>query len=141
MNAKEILYQLRIADVKINNKIKELENFKIMMDSLGGGAGERVQSSRRSHDKFADRVATVVDLEREINKDVDNYVDLKARITKMIDKVQNSEHLDVLYKRYVNNKSWLTISSEMKYSESYLYKLHGRALKEFKEVNKLDSKG
>lgn len=36
MKVKDYLYQLRVADVKINNKLLELEKLKSLANSLGG---------------------------------------------------------------------------------------------------------
>lgn len=83
---------------------------------------------------MADRIVNIVDLNREINSDIDKYVNLKAEVICIIDKIENSECLDLIYKRYIHNKNWNTIADEMKYSEKHIHKIHRRALKEVEKI-------
>lgn len=134
MKVKDYLYELRISDSQINNKLKELENLKNLAYSLGGTDFEqKVQSSNKSD--LSDRVIKVIDFRRELNDDIDKYIDLKSQITKEIDKLKDSEHIDILYKRYIHNNSWRDIAEEMNYSERTIHRIHGKALREFEEIN------
>ena len=58
----------------------------------------------------------------------------KERIINMIDNVPSPECRNLLYARYVFNKSWLQIQKEMMYSDSGCYKIHKRAIDELDNV-------
>ena len=51
-----------------------------------------------------------------------------------IEKLQDSNHKDLLFKRYSEYKSLERISEEMGYSYGYTCSLHGEALKEISKV-------
>lgn len=46
----------------------------------------------------------------------------------IIGAIENNEYQTILIKRYFEKKSWEDIAIAMLYSESWVYKLHGRAL-------------
>lgn len=53
-----------------------------------------------------------------------------------IESLQNSTYRSILYKRYVEDKSWEKISVEMKYSYNYICNTHGKALKALEKMLK-----
>ena len=46
----------------------------------------------------------------------------------MIAQLINSEYRELLYKRYLESKSWEDIIYEMGYERSWVYRLHRKAL-------------
>lgn len=74
-------------------------------------------------------IVKIVDLEREINRDIDALVDLKAEARKVISKLDNPEQQLILEMRYLCYKSWAEIAEDLSFSESNVYKIHGEALK------------
>lgn len=64
----------------------------------------------------------------EINKDIDNLVDLKEEISQVIAGVEQTDLRMILEKRYLCFHSWEKIASEMFYDLRWLHRLHGRAL-------------
>lgn len=51
-----------------------------------------------------------------------------------IESLQNENYRDILFKRYVEGKSFEEISVEMRYVYNYTCNLHGEALKELSEL-------
>ena len=78
---------------------------------------------------MADAVDRIVDLEREINRDIDRLVDLKREIMAAIRSVDNSKYRLVLEKRYLCYRTWEQIAADTGYNVRYLYRIHGEALK------------
>lgn len=134
MIAKEYLSQIRLMDIKINNKLKELVNLKEMSMALGGCSfEERVQTSKETGDTIGISIAKIIDLQHEINQDVDILVDLKADIIKAIDSINIDDCIDLLYKRYIFYSRWEQIAVDMNYSIRQIHNIHGIALR---EINK-----
>jgi DNA-directed RNA polymerase specialized sigma subunit len=129
MNAKEFLQQVRLCDTQINNKLEEVANLKDMVlnvtSSLGG---EVVSGGSHSQDKLGDAVAKIVTLEGDINKLIDSYINKKNYIRSVVDRLKNSDQIDVLYKRYFCYKTWEEIACEMHMSYRNVCYIHGRAL-------------
>ena len=75
-----------------------------------------------------DVIAKIIDLESEINKDIDQLVELKANIMKLIRGVGNPEYQTLLELRYLCYKPWEQIAVDMGYSINNLFKMHRKAL-------------
>lgn len=56
------------------------------------------------------------------------YKDISWRIQQ----IDNEDERDVLFYRYIKGMNWWEIAKTMDYSESWIYELHGRALKKLK---------
>jgi hypothetical protein len=65
---------------------------------------------------MADAVAKIVDLQAEINRDIDELVDLKKEISSIIKAVPSPELQTLLEKRYLCFQSWEIIAVDMGYS-------------------------
>lgn len=133
MKAKEYLQQLQRLDTMINQKIKELGDLRLMLQSVGGidYSKERVQSSPSGDAPFVKSVLRMIELEQEINAEIDRFVDEKHEIINQIQALQNPKHIDILYKHYVEFKRLEIVAVEMNFTYQYIVELHGTALKEF----------
>lgn len=85
----------------------------------------------RSHQPkgFDVTVNKIIDLQKEINKEIDKLVDLKKEIADAIASVDNEEHRLILELRYLNYKGWEQIALELHYSLRQVHYMHGEALK------------
>ena len=123
MTAKEYLNQIREKDAAINRMIRQKENLKGMLYTIGSpGTGEKVQTSKSGSSRYEELFAKISEKEDEINNKIDDLVGLKIR------------HISVLYERYVELKSWNQISDDMNYNVRYLFHIHGAALNEFYQM-------
>lgn len=94
-------------------------------------SGDRVQSSG-VQDGVGSQVAKIVDMGNQLEVDRMNLVTLREEIVKNIQVLRNPVHSEVLYKRYVEYKSWSRIAGEMRYSADYVRgALHNAALRSF----------
>lgn len=135
MKAKEYLQQLQRLDTVINQKIKEVQDLRVQMQSGGGidYSKERVQLSPSGDAPFVKPICKIIDLEAEINAEIDKFVDEKHKIINQIQGLKNSDYISLLFKRYVEFKSLERICVEMNFSYDYIKHLHGYALKEFED--------
>ena len=138
--AKEYLEKIKWYDVLIDSKLEELANLNSIvkritpvMNTTGGGASG-------NQDKLGDTIAKIIDLQQEINRDVDMFVDRKREAVKLLKQVKNADFYKVLHMRYVQYKSFVYIAAEMGgMSERGASKLNGRALQAFDKVLKAHS--
>lgn len=136
MRAKEYLQQLRRLDTVIDQKIKELDDLKVKSTCIGGFdySKERVQTSPSGDAPYVRTVSRIVDLNEEINREIDDFVDLKHKIINQIQGLANTNHIKLLFKRYIEYKRLEVISVEMNYTYQYTKELHGHALQEFERT-------
>lgn len=136
MRAKEYLKTLQKLDTVINQKIEELGSLRTMSGSIGGidYSKDRVQTSPSGDAPFVKMIGRIVDLEEEINREVDRYVDEKHKIINQIQGLSTHTHIQLLYKRYVEFKKFETIAIEMCFTYQYTIELHGYALQDFERT-------
>ena len=134
MTAKEYLMQIKKIRILIEQREKELD--RLTEQKLGAVSGIDysripVKGSRRVGASFEQAVIEALDLTEEIAGLIKKYTDLQHRIIGEIQQLDKPEYMQVLYKRYVEEKRWEEISAEMGYSCDHIRHLHGWALHEF----------
>lgn len=136
MTAKQYLRQVRRLDNLINAKLEQAEELRGTVMRITQNLDAVKVEKRSFNDKTGTLIAKIVDLEKEINKDIDKLIDLKAEIVSKIDKIENQDYRLILTLRYLNFKKWEQIAVEMGYSYQWVHRLHGRALIEFEKVDR-----
>lgn len=131
MAPKEYLGQIRLYDIRLRQKIDELEQLREASVSV---AVNMTYTSAKAapRDKIPEYVSKIVDLETEIRQDMQSFLTAKNAIINKIQSADNPIYIEVLYKRYVQYKPLETIADEMGYSPDRIRHLHGIALKDFK---------
>jgi DNA-directed RNA polymerase specialized sigma subunit len=85
-------------------------------------------SGTGSQDKLGDSVVRIVDLQNEINRKIDKFVDMKREISAVLEAIPDPDQVKVLHKRYFEYKPWEQIACEMNYSFRNVCYIHGKAL-------------
>lgn len=134
--AKRLLQQVRLYDIHINSKLEELDKLKALTLKITTTIKPDVVSSGGNQDKIGDAVAKIVDLQDEINQAVDNYIDRKKLVSDIIEKIQDPDHVAILYKRYFNYERWEQIACEIGCTYRNVCYIHGKALLAFAELMK-----
>jgi prefoldin subunit 5 len=129
MNAKEYLSQARLLDRQIDSKIQQIEELNRLTTNCTATLTGIPGAPRRGGSVMADAVDRIVDLEREINRDIDRLVDLKREIMAAIRTVDNGKYQMVLEKRYLCYRTWEQIAADTGYNVRHLYRIHGEALR------------
>ena len=134
MTTRQYLSQIEKYDNLIHNKIIEEEQLNILSISVKSiPMGEKVQSSSKQ-DPMGDMVAKIVDLRAEISKMSTDFLEQKQEIIRTIEEVEDPILYAILFKRYVEYKTLLSIADELGYSEVTIKRLHLKALKEIKNI-------
>lgn len=130
MTTKEWLNRARNLNVKINQLIAQQEAAKAKCLSTTPVYGNApVAGTKDPHSKF-DSLTMYDD---EINKMIDEFVNVKREIIQAIRQVKNDTYRKVLFRYYVQCKTWKQVAADFRregncLSEVYLCKcLNGRA--------------
>ena len=132
--AQAYLEKIRKLDVRIAcllEEKKQLEDMALRVTPSMSGCGG---SSGGNHDKLGNAVCRITDKEKEIDRTVDELVDLKDEASTLLARLDNPAHLNVLHKRYFQYKSFESIAVEMGYTYRNIHYLHGRALQALEKV-------
>lgn len=135
MTPKEYLSRIRLHEIKVKNKLRQIEYLKDMSTSLRGvEIKERVQTSQITGDTIGIAIGNISELEKELGKDVQELIRIKQQVMQTIDKVTNADYVYILYARYLEFKTWEEIAVDMHYNIRNIYRIHGRALEEISKI-------
>jgi DNA-directed RNA polymerase specialized sigma subunit len=127
-DAKAYLQQIKLHDARINRNLEELDNLRAMTTKITATWKDDVVSGTGNQDKLGAAVAKIVDLQTEIDKDIDAYIDMKRKVWDLLNGIENPEQLQILYKRYFRYEHWEQIACEMNMTYRNVCYIHGRAL-------------
>lgn len=138
MSAKSELQKIRLYDTVINTKLEELQHLKELTTKITATLSNDPSSGSHGQDKLGDAIAKIVDLEKEINRKIDIFIDLKRCFMEQIDRLQDPSQISVLYKRYFDYEQWEQIACEMGYTYRNVCYIHGKALQELEKMTGSD---
>lgn len=133
MNAQKYLQQIKVLDTKIKQKEEQIEYLK----EAAGGAGairydkEKIQVSM-TDSKLEQMVIEYMQLEQEVQEQKLHLEKVRNVIIGQIHDLCDDRYINVLFKRYVEVKSYELIAVEMNYSFDYVKELHRDALEDFR---------
>lgn len=133
-DVKRYLQQIRLYDSHIDTKLDELQHLKEMVTRITPTLKDDVVSGGGSQDKLADAVVKIVDLEAEIDREIDRYVNAKQEISSVLDGIVDPDQLQVLHKRYVQYKTFEQIACDMNMTYRNVCYIHGKALLAVREI-------
>lgn len=130
--AKAYLYRLKTLNNEIEESLRQLEKLRADMFGMSGMdySKDRVQVS--PEDRLSDAMAKYVDLDAEINRMIDRYVDLKREVIRRIRGMENKAHREILFRKFVKFQSVREIGAAMKKSKSWVFEKQAEAIKDFK---------
>ena len=134
MNAKEYLGQAYRLDQQINSKLEQAEMLRSLTQKVTATYGGEVVSHTRRVTSHEDIIVRLIEAEEDLNRAVDQLIDLKAEISRLIGQVQNASYRMILEKRYLCYKSWDQIADDMQYTRRWLLTKHERALAEIQKL-------
>ena len=130
----EELQKILLDDAKIDSKLEELERLKALTTKVTAAMEGETVSRTRNTDTMAEAIIKIIELQDEINRLVDSYVDRKAFYAAAIDQLHNHRHIRVLYSYYFQGKTSQQIADEMGYSRRNVDYLRENALKALQKV-------
>ncbi len=133
MNAQKYLQQIKLLDSKIKQKEEQIEYLKEAASSAGAIRydKDKVQVSM-TDSKLESLVIQYMQLEQEVQEQKLHLEQVRDKIICQIHNLQDDRYVNVLFKRYVEIKSYELIAVEMNYSFDYVKELHRDALEDFR---------
>lgn len=133
MTPKEYLSKIILLDQRIETNLESIERLKARAASVTSKLSDDKGGETNSLHDFTDTVTKVFALEEKVNQEIDQLVDLKSKITKEINALENKAYAVLLLKRYILGRSLLEIAKEMNYSYTWVRHMHGEALEDFRK--------
>lgn len=133
MTTKQYLNQIARINRMINNKLAEIYQLKTTACSISVSMNEDKVQTSQGNDILGNAIAKIVDLEIEINKSIDVYVNMMEKIASQIGSIQDIMEYQVLFSRYIEFKTFEQIAVDNNYSVRQILRIHGNALVEFEK--------
>lgn len=135
MNAKEYLSQAIWLNQMIDSRLEQLAIQKgLAMKVTSSFTKEKIYGGNMEMSRMENTIIKVIDLENEINADIDRLVDIKKDIQNTINMMEDMNQQLLLEMRYLCGKGWDEIAVSMSYDPRTVFRIHGKALKEFEKM-------
>ena len=133
MDAKQYLSQISRLNRTIQNKLSEISQLRELSFGIKAVVNEERVQTTPNFDKIGTSIAKIDEMERSLDKMIDEYVDKKNKIIRQIDSIDDEVLYGILFARYIEKKTFEKIATEMNYSFRQITRLHGKALSEFEK--------
>lgn len=131
---KEYLRQYARSQKRIDNLKEQLSSLREIEQSVRSQQMSDMPKGS-SHDKdLSDLMVKIEKLNEKIKAEMVKSAKTKIAIEEDIFNLQNVNEARVLRMRYIESLQWEEISAKTKYSKRQTLRIHGNALKNFKDV-------
>lgn len=130
MTPKEYLNQAYRLNELIESSSREVEKLRALATKISSFDTSKtpVQSTKTGDASFTQIVEKIADLEKQINNEIDCYIDLKKEIREVIKQVQNKDEQILLRYVYIEFLTWDEAADKMNFSRAHFGRIHSRAL-------------
>ena len=129
MTNKEFMKRAFEIDRRLKARRRRLEYLRSRIEATSPQVIGIPKSSPIVSSVMEEQAVRILDLEMCIQKDERDLSKTRKEIKDAIDAIGNETLSTILQMRYLDYMSWEDIMASLDYCRSYLYELHGRALK------------
>lgn len=137
MTAKEYLLQPSVLKKEIQDDLDNLADMRAIVQKvtteLSFTAG---RSPTKDSHRFESMMLNITVAEAAIREKEERLKQLYLEVLTKINQVESSNRRRLLKLRYIREKSWFSIASELYVGQRYVYDLHKMALRDFEKVLK-----
>lgn len=135
MTVKEYLLNIKKLKRAIRLKQEEIEELRTLATSITVKTGEEPVQTSGTSDKVGNIVAKIVDLQRDMEDSMIEYLKQRAECVKLLEQMQEVDEREVLYRRYVQDMKWEEVAQAMGYSNTHVRgTLHDTAIINFENL-------
>ena len=127
---KAILLQYQAIERRINRLLDEKKRWEEKAVAISPSYSDMPKG--RTSDKIQSAVCRIIELEQDIDREIDEQIDLREYIKTAISELQDERLQDLMKYKYIDGKTLEWISVEMNYSYKQTCRLHGTALSDIK---------
>lgn len=131
--AQEYLEKIRNQETQIDRKRDKMERLYCLATKCTASMSASGAAGGGNRDKMAP-VDANIDLEAEIDQDKAKLRDMISEACDLLARVPEKKHYDVLYKHYIEYKSFEQVAVEIGDTFRNAHYVHGRALQAFGKV-------
>ena len=95
--------------------------------------GRQKTNEIRSNEKY---IFKIIEIEDKIKKELEKIYEIKLEIQEVISKVVDPVEQSILFKRYIEEKSWNEIANSENYTKRYIFRKHNKAIENVDKIIK-----
>ena len=134
VDAKTFLSGAFCMELQVRSKQEQIEALRSLASKVTQTFGGEPVSHTRNVTSMQDTVAKILAAEEELNRRIDQLVDQKLQISRVIDCVQNVSYRLILEERYILFKQWDEIAEDLGLTARWLQVKHQEALDAVQEI-------
>lgn len=135
MNVLEWLEQVKKMDELINAKIAEKQRLIEIATDISPRVPDGIPPTNTGtvSQKMQNAVINLIDLERQIDKLIDEYIECKQNVVKVLEKLPSVQY-GVLHRHYIRGMTWEQVAEDMNYSTMQIWRIRKKSLKNLEDV-------
>ena len=137
MTAKDYLKAIGALNAKIDMNLQHIGDLREKMMTVGSPGNldaTKVQSSSKGSAVYEDLIMLIDDAEREANRTIDEYIDLKQEAIGYVSQLEDKDQIDILRLRYFEEKTFEEIAYLISISWRHTVRVHGFALNNLQKI-------
>ncbi len=123
-------------DQEISDKLMQIDSLRERLTNITASLSDIPGAPIKTNDVFAGAISKIVELEREIGREVEGLLAARIEISSLIDQLENREYRLVLYKRHVLGRHWDAIAADMGYTRRHMRRIYNEAIRKLYEIQK-----
>ena len=133
--AREYLMGLMRESENIDYRLRVLDDLRFRLNGYDSTLKtDGVSGSKIGADRIGTYTARIVDLERELDVATEAYRKKRNNVMLAMIKMEDARNVDLIMIRYFEGEPWRNVAAALGVSETWVYTLHNRALKQFDNV-------
>ena len=138
INAKEYLISIRKSEARLDMKTQRLHSLRERLTSITVATDKEVVSHTKNVDVMGETIATIADLETDIDCQMKAMIKAKAEAEKLLDQIDPTSS-KVLTERFIEGKTLNEVGKSVFLTQRHVQRKIKEALAEFQAL--LDEKG
>lgn len=127
MSIKDELKQYRFKMKRVDEALEEYEKFKTRAEKVTAVFSDVASRTNKTSDKVGENSVKMADIERQYKKRWEDAEQERLKISEKICTI-DEPYRTILFMKYVQNKNFELIATEIGYSYKQILRLHGQAL-------------
>jgi hypothetical protein len=137
MKALDYLEQVDACEIRIENKISEIQRLEALATNISSHLSEVKVSSTPNPLRIQELWSRLIDARTELMDEVDKLITLKTEVVKTLEMLPLLEY-DVLYKIYLSHYSVQKVADMKNYTRQAIYDIKDRGIEKLQKI--LDSR-
>lgn len=136
MDAKEYLRRLARLDRRLDDLVERKWRYYDLAERQTAVYRDTPGTGRRCASSCEEYVCKIVDLDKEIDRQIGELVRLKFEADALIQCIANDQYRTILQCRYQKRWDWKKTAAAIHYQKRQAQRMHGWALREFEKILK-----